>query len=162
MNKFDNVNDAELATYVDEYCRRAISEVRRYEELNGQNIRISIEAAQYCHDAEFTVKHNIQVGDTYDNSGQYARHTSDNLVRGAHLCVMRLVTDMQTPPHKYSAMLPAPEQEQLTHVGSDPFNQEDVDVDAAEFHPIEDNAEEQVSSETGSGEEVDPRNQADY
>ena len=157
MNDFDNINDAVLATYVDEYVRRAINEVRRYEDLNKQTIRISIEAAQSYHDAQFTVKHNIQVGDTYDNDGQYARHTSDNLVRGAHLCVMRLVTDLQTPPHKYSAMLPAPEPEQLTRVESDPitFMQGNDDADAAEFDPIRDCEEEQVYSDTGSGEAAD-------
>ena len=166
MNEFDNINDSVLATYVDEYVRRAFNEVRRYEELHNQTIRVSIEASQSYHDGQFTIKHNIQVGDTYDNNGQYARHTSDNLVRGAHLCVMRLVTDMQTPPHKYSAMLPAPEPEQLTSVASDPLAGLSVvgedDADAAEFDPIDDCEEEQVSTETGSSEAVDTGDEADY
>ena len=163
MSEFDNINDSVLATYVDEYCRRAINEVRRYEELNNQTINIGIAAIQYRSDGEYTIKHKIQVGDTYDNNGIHASVTSDNLVRGAHLCVMRLVTDLQTPPKSYSAMLPAPE-EPLTQVESDPFDsikQEDIDADAAEFHPIEDQGEEQVSSDTGSGTTTASRDEDD-
>lgn len=163
MNEFDNITDSVLATYVDEYFRRAITEIRRYEDLNKQTVHLSVDAVQHYYDSEYTVKHNIQVGDSYSNDGIYAKHTSENLVRGAHLCVMRLVTDLQTPPKKFSALLPAPE-EQLTSVVSDPFNeitQEDIDADAAEFHPLEDCTEEQVSSEAGSGEAVDPRNEDD-
>jgi len=163
MNEFDNISDSLLATYVDEYVRRAIAEVRRHEQLNKETIRVSIEAAQAYHDSEFKIKHNIQVGNTYDNNGIYAHTTSDNLVRGAHLCVMRLCVDLQTPPKSYSALLPAPVEEQLTSVADEPltFMQEDVDADAAEFVEIDDQEQEQVLSETGSGEATDSRDEAD-
>lgn len=164
MSELDNISDATLATYVDEYVRRAIREVRRYEELNKQTISINISALQYNVDGEFTIVHKIQVGDSYGSANQFAQVSSDNVVRGAHLCVMRLVTDMQTPPKSYSALLPAPKEELLTSVASDPFadiEQETVDADAAEFHPVEDSEAEQVPSETRSGTTVASRDEDD-
>jgi hypothetical protein len=141
-------SDAFLATCVDEYCKRAFAEVRRYEDLNKQTVYLHIDALQYNHEADITIKHKVQVGDSYDNNGVHAQVLSDNCIRGAHLCVMRLVTDLQSPPKTFPALLiehqaePTPVTEQ-----DNTFMQEDiVDGECAELDKTEDQGTEQVSS----------------
>ena len=136
-------SDVFLASCVDEYVRRAITVVRQHGELDKETTRVEITASQYGKDGEYKVGHKVQVGDNYGSTGQYAQVCSDNAIRGANLAVMRLVTDMQSPPKSYTPLLtaPTPVTEQ-----DNTFMQEDVDGDAAEFHPIEDQGTEQVSS----------------
>ena len=120
--------------FADEYVRRAITVVRQHGELDKETTRVEITASQYGKDGEYKVGHKVQVGDNYGSTGQYAQVCSDNAIRGANLAVMRLVTDMQSPPKSYTPLLtaPTPVTEQ-----DNTFMQEDVDGDAAEFHPIE-------------------------
>jgi len=151
MNDSDNFSDTLLASYVDAYVRRIIDTVRENPEFNKDTVHVTIDASQCYYDGEFTVKHKVQVGDSYAGDG-YARAETNNAITGARSCVNRLLVDRGNPPRKYSALIAAPE-EQLTSVANDPltFMQEDVDADAAEFTPIEDQGEEQVHSDEESG-----------
>jgi len=151
MLDIKTIRDDELATVVDEYVKRIIALVRENPELNRDTVHITVDASQSYYDGEFTVKHKIQIGDSYSGDG-YAQAVTSDAIQGARSCINRLFVDRCVPPKKYSAMLPAPEA-QLTSVANDPltFMQEEVDADAAEFTPIEDQGEEQVHSDEESG-----------
>jgi len=152
LHDANDLSDDFLATCVDEYIRRVVATVRENPEFNKDTVHVTVDASQSYYDGEFTVKHKVQVGDSYDSNG-YARAETDNAITGARSCINRLFVDRAHPPRKYSALLPAPEA-QLTSVASDPLShigQEEVDADAAEFTPIPDQGEEQIHSDEESG-----------
>ena len=151
---YDNISDADLALCVNEYVRRVVTVVRRHEDLNKLSTYVEITCRQYGSDGPCKVSHKVVVGDPYSNDGIHAQSVSDNAIRGANLCVMRQITDMQSPP--VEVML------QITHDASEnhdkTFMQEDV-VDA-EFEEApdsdrtdqaSDSTEEQVHSESEGG-----------
>ena len=102
-------SDDFLATCVDEYFKRAVATVRSHEEFDRLTVHMAVTATQSYSDGEYTVKHEIRVGDSYDNNGQYADVVSNNALRGARMAVVRLMTDRESPPNKFSGLLSAPE-----------------------------------------------------
>lgn len=136
MLDIKNIADDELATCVDEYFKRIINLIRENPEFNKDTVSIHVDTSQHYYDGEYTVRHKVQIGDSYGGEG-YAQSETSDAVRGARSCINRLMVDRAVPPHKYSAQLPAPEKVDEENFIDSPPAPPPIEPEDAEFEPVD-------------------------
>lgn len=94
-----DLSDAQLATCVDEYMKRAVNRMRA-SEYTGK-VLVQIWAWQWGRDDDYTIDHSIELNENYKMKG-------NNILLQIPILLARIEEDKQFSPTEVKLSLPAP------------------------------------------------------